>query len=96
MQLKNIVHHQSFRSFNHWIEKINSYSEMQALDAVKNNKKISGFKIFFTPFISFFKAFIVRRYFIYGLDGVIYSLLFAFSRFAKYIKIRELQKTKII
>ena len=96
LQLKNIVHHQSFRSFNHWIEKINSYSEMQALDAVKNNKKISGFKIFFTPFISFFKAFIVRRYFIYGLDGVIYSLLFAFSRFAKYIKIRELQKTKII
>ena len=94
LQLTNIVYHQSFRSFHHWIEKINSYSQMQALDAVQNNKKISVLKIFFTPFASFFKAFIIRRYFIYGLDGIIYSLLFAFSRFAKYIKIRELQKIK--
>jgi len=94
LQLQNIVYHQSFRSFHHWIEKINAYSQMQAIDAIQNNKKISSVKIFFTPFVSFFKAFIVRRYFIYGLDGIIYSLLFAFSRFAKYIKIRELQKIK--
>lgn len=96
LQLKNIVYHQSFRSFNHWIEKINSYSQMQAEDAIKKNKTVSNIKIFLTPLLSFLKAFIIRRYFIYGLDGLIYSSLFAFSRFAKFIKIKELQKAKKI
>jgi hypothetical protein len=32
----------------------------------------------------------VRRYFIYGFNGLVYSYLFAFSRFAKAIKTREL------
>ena len=89
-QLKNIIYHQSFRSFAHWIEKINSYSQMQAEDSFKKRKNPSAFKIILTPFIAFFKAYIVRRYFIYGVDGLIYSHLFAFSRFAKAIKTREL------
>jgi glycosyltransferase involved in cell wall biosynthesis len=96
LQLKNIVYHQSFRSFSHWIEKINTYSQMQAKDAIEKNKNVSNIKIFLTPILSFWKAFIIRRYFIYGLDGLIYSILFAFSRFAKFIKIKELQKAKKI
>ena len=89
-QLKNIIYHQSFRSFSHWIEKINSYSQMQANDALKKGKNTSFLKVFFTPLFAFFKAFFLRRYFIYGFNGAIYSLLFAFSRFVKAIKIREL------
>ena len=89
-QLENIIYHQSFRSFEHWIEKINSYSSMQALDSFKKEKKPSWAKVFFAPIWAFFKAYFVRRYFIYGFDGLIYSALFAFSRFAKAIKIREI------
>ena len=88
-QLKNIISHQSFRSFTHWIEKINSYSTMQAQDAYEKNKNISVIKIIFTPITAFFKAYFMRRYFIYGFNGVIYSLIFTFSRLAKLIKIRE-------
>jgi len=91
-QLKNIIYHQSFRSFSHWIDKINSYSQMQASDALAKNKNVSILKIFLTPTFAFFKAYIIRRYFIYGFDGFIYSYLFAFSRFAKLIKIREINK----
>jgi glycosyltransferase involved in cell wall biosynthesis len=93
LQLKNIIIHQSFRSFSHWIEKINFYSQMQANDSFKKGKNISPLKILFTPIFAFFKAYIVRRYFIYGFDGLIYSYLFAFSRFAKMIKIREMFKS---
>ncbi len=89
-QLKNIIFHQSFRSFFHWIEKINFYSSMQAKDSFAKGKCPSVFKIFFTPTVAFLKAYFVRRYFIYGFDGLIYSYLFAFSRFAKMIKTREL------
>jgi len=93
-QLKNIIYHQSFRSITHWIEKINSYSAMQASDALERGKKISIIKIMLTPTFAFFKAYFVRRYFIYGFDGLIYSYLFSFSRFAKAIKIREAFKQK--
>ena len=89
-QLKNIIYHQSFRSFSHWIEKINSYSSMQAQDAFAKGKCPSYLKVFLAPTVGFLKAFIVRRYFIYGLDGIIYSYIFALSRFAKAIKTREL------
>jgi hypothetical protein len=89
-QLKNIIYHQSFRSFEHWIEKINFYSSMQAKDSFANGKNPSMLKIIFSPILAFFKAYFERRYFMYGFYGVCYSLLFAFSRFSKEIKTREL------
>jgi len=89
-QLKNIVYHQSFRSFEHWIGKINSYSSMQAKDGFAKRKNVSKAKILLAPSLAFFKAYFVRRYFIYGFNGLIYSFLFAFSRFAKAIKTREI------
>ncbi len=89
-QLQNIIYHQSFRSYEHWIDKINSYSSMQAKDSFAKGKNPSYSKIFFTPIFAFFKAYFVRRYFIYGARGLVYSTLFAFSRFAKAIKTREI------
>lgn len=93
-QLQNIIYHQSFRSFSHWIDKINSYSQMQAQDSLKKGKCPSRLKVFLIPTIAFLKAFFVRRYFIYGFNGLVYSYLFAFSRFAKAIKTRELFQEK--
>ena len=63
---------------------------MQAQDSFKKGKCPSILKIFLAPLVAFFKAYLIRRYFIYGCDGLIYSYLFAFSRFAKAIKTREL------
>lgn len=95
-QLQNIIYHQSFRSFNHWIEKINSYSQMQAQDSFAKGKCPSILKVLTAPTIGFFKAYFIRRYFIYGFDGLVYSYLFGFSRFAKAIKTREIFKEKNI
>jgi glycosyltransferase involved in cell wall biosynthesis len=88
-QLKNIISHQSFRSFKHWIDKINSYSEMQAEDAFKKGKNVSMIKILLTPTFAFLKSYFIRRYFIYGFDGLIYSYVFAFGRLMKLVKIRQ-------
>ena len=92
LQLNNIVYHQSFRSYSHWLDKINSYSSMQAKDAFEKNKCPSIVKVFLTPTLAFLKAYFVRRYFIYGVNGIIYSYIFAFSRFVKMIKIREMYR----
>jgi glycosyltransferase involved in cell wall biosynthesis len=89
-QLKNIIYHQSFRSYSNWIEKINSYSSMQAQDSFIKNKNPNSLKILTVFIVAFLKAYFLRRYFIYGINGINYSVLFAFSRFAKTIKIKEI------
>ncbi len=94
LQLNNIIYHQSFRSYFHWLEKINFYSQMQAQDSYNKGKCPSFLKIFLTPTFAFLKAYFVRRYFIYGLNGIVYSYIFAFSRFAKVIKTREIFNEK--
>ena len=88
--LKNIIAHESFRSYQHWIDKINSYSQMQALDALAKGKNVSVIKILIMPILAFLKGYFVRRYFIYGLNGLIYSYIFAFGRTIKMIKIRAI------
>jgi len=88
-QLKNIIEHKSFKSVFHWIEKINFYSELQAIDNFERKKYPSNFKIMVTIFIAFFKAYFIRRYFINGFSGIYYSAIFSFSRFLKLAKIRE-------
>ncbi len=93
-QLKNIIYHQSIRSYQHWIEKINNYSSMQALDNFSKKKQPSILKIILTPSIAFFKAYFIRRYFIYGLDGIFFSYLFSFSRLVKMVKTRELFRSQ--
>ena len=90
--LKNIIAHQSFRSLEHWIAKINSYSSMQAQDALAKGKKVSRLKIALTPSFAFFKAYFIRRYFIYGFNGIVYSYIFSFGRMLKLVKIRQNQK----
>ncbi len=88
--LSGIISHQSFRSYAHWIEKIDSYSNMQAAEAFTKGKNISILKILITPLLSFIKGYFIRRYFIYGFNGIIYSYIFAFGRTLKMIKIREI------
>jgi len=88
-QLTNIIEHKSFKSVSHWIEKINFYSNLQSEDSFEKNKCPSHFKIFVTIIVSFFKAYFIRRYFIYGFSGIYYSAIYSFSRFLKMVKIRE-------
>lgn len=88
-QLTNIIEHKSFKSVSHWIEKINFYSNLQSEDSFEKNKCPSHFKIFLTIIVSFFKAYFIRRYFIYGFSGIYYSAIYSFSRFLKMVKIRE-------
>lgn len=88
-KLGNLIIHRSYLDLEHAVGKINFYSSMQAQNAFSVGKKISVLKIIMISFISFWKNFWQRRFFLYGFDGYIYSKLYAFSRFIKYAKIRE-------
>ena len=87
--LKHGLNHYIFRSHHHTVEKVNSYSSMQAEDLFRKGRNPSALKIVFTPIWAFFKAYILRGYILYGLDGVIRSYIYAFSRLIRAAKARE-------
>lgn len=86
--------HRCFRSLSHMIEKINFYSSMQAEDMVKRGRKPPAIRIIFEPFFAFLKVYFIKRYFIYGVDGFIHSVIYAASRTLRLAKVRELYQIK--
>jgi glycosyltransferase involved in cell wall biosynthesis len=92
--LKNIVYHRCFKSMHHWADKINYYTTLQAEDFYNKNRKVSCLRIIFEPIFSFFKAYFLRRYFFYGIDGFLGSLMYAYSKTLRLAKVREIYRIK--
>ncbi len=86
---KNPVYHRSGTSIEQLINKANFYSSQQANDMLSLGRKPSIFRIIFELPMCFFKAFIIRRYFVFGIEGFVDSVIFAFARFARLAKTRE-------
>ncbi len=86
---KHPAYHRSATSIEQLINKANFYSGQQAKDMVSLSRKPSLLRITCELPLCFLKAFIIRRYFIFGFDGFIDSIIFAFARFARLAKTRE-------
>lgn len=87
--LKHGLNHYLFRSHAHAVEKVNFYSSMQADDLFCKGRNPGAVKIVLTPLWAFFKAYVLRGYFRYGVDGIIRSYIYAFSRLIRLAKARE-------
>jgi glycosyltransferase involved in cell wall biosynthesis len=90
--LTHPVKHRCFRDHFHTIEKMNRFTGMQAEDMFRKNKHPSALQVIGTPLVAFIKAYFLRRYFVYGLDGFIQSVIYAFGRTLRLAKLRELNK----
>ncbi|MDX1923773.1 MAG: glycosyltransferase family 2 protein [Rickettsiaceae bacterium] len=88
--------HRSWTSLAHLVAKSNFYSSQQAEAMERKKRKYSTFRIIFEFPASFLKAFFIRRYFIFGLDGFVVSMIFAFSRYLRLVKLREIYLLKKI
>lgn len=82
--------HYNFYDVSEFIEKTNKYTTLDAKIMARKNH-ISVFDIFFAPFKSFIKLFILQIGFLDGLIGFELSFLFASYNLIEKIKIRELQ-----
>lgn len=87
--LYNDIWHRSGTSIEQLVAKANFYSSEQASEMVRKDKIYSKLRIICSLPLWFFKAYFLRRYFIFGLDGFVDSLIFAFARFLKVAKTRE-------
>lgn len=88
--------HYSGTSIEQLVTKANFYSGEQARDIISSGRTISNLRIFFEFFLWLFKAFFIRRYFVFGFDGFVDSMIFAFARFLRLAKAREMQSRKEI
>lgn len=91
-EIKGYVNHRCFKSLKHWADKINIYSTMQAEEWVAKGRKKPTYRIVFEPLLAFLKSFILRKYFLYGIDGFMASIMYAYSKTLRLAKTRELYK----
>lgn len=95
--LNGIIYHRSGISIEQLINKANFYSSQQAQDLLKLGRAPSKVRISTELIFYFLKTFFIRRYFVFGFDGFVDSIILAFARFARLAKARELtneQKTR--
>lgn len=92
--LKEVVNHRSFRSLVHHVDKVNSYSTLQAENLDSRGRKTNFIIMLILPFLAFLKSYILRRAFVNGTDGVLTSHMYAFQRFIRYAKLREIEYKK--
>lgn len=88
--LSGSVIHRSFRSYAHMMDKINSYTTMQAEDLFARGKYPSTFKIIYTPFLFFLKCYFLKRYIFYGIEGFTHAWIYSAAKTLRLAKAREL------
>lgn len=93
-RLNEPVHHYSGMSIEQLVGKANFYSSQQANDLVDGGREISRLRVGAEFFLWFFKAFFARRYWVFGFDGFVDSMIFAFARFLRLAKAREAIRRK--
>jgi len=84
------MYHRSFRSYTHHVDKVNINSSAQAKELFRKGRNPSWLVLLLTPPLAFFKSLILRREFVNGIDGILISYMFAFQRFIRLAKTREL------
>lgn len=91
LKLKTKVNHRSVRSIQFSVEKMNRYSDMQRDDMVKRGRKVSPIRLISEFPIAFFKSYILRQQFRYGIWGLVIAHNYAYSRFLRIAKMVEHQ-----
>jgi len=86
-RLKHSVKHKTYRSFDHYNEKLNHYSKLQAKTLYTKNSRPNVFHFLFRPWYRFMYQYFIRFGFLDGKEGFILSYLHAFSVFKRYIQL---------
>ncbi len=87
--LQNYIEHRSIQNYQQEIAKINRYSDHLGAEFFSKGKTVSAFKLLIMPHLAFLKHYLLRGHFLYGVNGIVASRIYAFSRLLKYAKIRE-------
>lgn len=90
--LKGMVIHRSFRSLTHHVDKANEVSSLRAQDLYEKGRDPTALSLLMVPLFAFIKSYLLRREFVNGADGIVVSHMYAFQRFIRLAKARELHR----
>lgn len=93
-RLRGHAAHYSYRDWSHWIEKLQIYTSAQAADYLDRGRPPPYWRLWVEPGFAFFKAYILRRYALYGVDGFVAAQIYAFWRLMRLAKARELARLR--
>lgn len=92
--LKGVLIHRSFRSLSHHLDKANEVSSARARDFVDRGRNPKTISLLLVPILAFLKSYFLRREFLNGVDGIVISHMYAFQRFIRLAKAREIYQLK--
>ena len=88
--LKNPIRHYIYKDISGYIQKMDKYSTLAALQE-KDTKKTSVLRMIFSPAFTFVKKYIFKKAFLDGIAGLIVSLMSALYTFLKHFKLLKLK-----
>jgi len=88
-QLKNIIIHHSYKDLHHYFEKFNKFTSLAVEDAIRNKKKANKLQILVKFPAGFLIFYIWQRNFLNGFPGFVWSVISAYYKFVKYLKLYE-------
>jgi len=84
---KNKLEHYSYRSYDHYINKVNHYSSLKAQSLFKKGKRVTPFHIIIKPPARFIIHYFIRLGFLDGFPGFIISVVQSYGVLTRYTKL---------
>jgi len=94
LTLKNHMLHDSYESLHEYFEKMNRYTTAGAHDLNGRGRKASLGQVMGRLPLTFLKEYLLKRNFMNGYPGFVWSLFSAFYPVMKYAKLREIQQKR--
>ena len=88
-KLDSHILHYTYKDLSDMAQKIDKFSHRSAKMMYEKGKKISHFTPAIRGFMAFFKKYVLKRGFMYGLDGLTVSLFAGFNTYLKYAMLIE-------
>lgn len=81
-----------FRDLDHYLEKMDRYSDLMASRLVQQGRRFHVHQLATHPLFTFFKMYVLRAGFLDGMPGLILAGLYGYYTFIKYAKFWELSR----
>lgn len=89
------LRHETFQSFNQYLEKLHRYAEWGAADLFRAGRRAGILEIAGRPVWRFFRSYVVERGFLDGGAGLIVCGMQAYGTFLKWARLWEMQMMEV-
>lgn len=91
-KLKNHLEHYTYRNLSEYIQRMDRYSTLAAMEMVGEGRRSGPRNILFRPILTFFRMYILKQGFREGIYGLLLAVLYSYYTFLKYVKLWEMRK----